>query len=63
MPEWHITDIVSQSDVLRFLAARIDKCVRLAGCCTWGALAAAGLRALHCAACIADVLPLRPGPG
>jgi hypothetical protein len=25
VPEWHITDIVSQSDVLRFLAARIDK--------------------------------------
>ncbi|KAI7836565.1 hypothetical protein COHA_009582 [Chlorella ohadii] len=25
VPEWHITDIVSQTDVLRFLAARIDK--------------------------------------
>lgn len=63
MPEWHITDIVSQSDVLRFLAARIDKRVLLAGCCTWAALAVAGLRALHCGVCIADVMPLHPGPG
>ncbi len=43
VPEWHITDIVSQTDVLRFLAARIDKCA-----CTTACLGGMGI----CVGCV-----------